>query len=77
MSDLRKAAEMALEALDCLPWQASPIAREATQALRQALAHQALDDLAAESQRLGLYEATPEWDAVDRFHENKLKEKNT
>ena len=37
-SDLRKAAEMALEALDCLPWQASPIAREATQALRQALA---------------------------------------
>lgn len=38
MSDLRKAAEMALEALDCLPWQASPIAREATQALRQALA---------------------------------------
>jgi hypothetical protein len=38
MSDLRKAAEMALEALDCLPWQASPIAKEATQALRQALA---------------------------------------
>ncbi len=38
MTDLRKAAEMALEALDCLPWQASPIAREATQALRQALA---------------------------------------
>ncbi len=38
MTDLRKAAEMALEALDCLPWQASPIAKEATQALRQALA---------------------------------------
>jgi hypothetical protein len=38
MNDLRKAAEMALEALDCLPWQASPIAKEATQALRQALA---------------------------------------
>lgn len=37
MSDLRKAAEMALEALDCLPWQASPIAVEATKALRQAL----------------------------------------
>jgi hypothetical protein len=35
---LRKAAEMALEALDCLPWQASPIAVEATKALRQALA---------------------------------------
>ncbi len=29
---------MALEALDCLPWQASPIAREAAEALRQALA---------------------------------------
>jgi hypothetical protein len=38
MTDLRKAAEQALEALDCLPWQASPIAVEATQALRQALA---------------------------------------
>jgi hypothetical protein len=38
MTDLRKAAEMALEALDCLPWQASPIAKEATQALRKALA---------------------------------------
>ncbi len=38
MTDLRKAAEMALEALDCLPWQASPIAVEATKALRQALA---------------------------------------
>jgi hypothetical protein len=38
MTDLRKAAEMALEALDCLPWQASPIAIEATKALRQALA---------------------------------------
>ena len=35
--NLRKAAEMALEALDCLPWQASPIAVEATKALRQAL----------------------------------------
>ena len=38
MSDLRKAAEMALEALDCLPWQASAIAVEATKALRTALA---------------------------------------
>jgi hypothetical protein len=38
MTDIRKAAEMALEALDCLPWQASPIAVEATKALRQALA---------------------------------------
>jgi hypothetical protein len=38
MNDLRKAAEMALEALDCLPWQASPIAVEATKALRTALA---------------------------------------
>jgi hypothetical protein len=33
-----KAMRMALEALDCLPWQASPIAVEATKALRQALA---------------------------------------
>ena len=38
MTDLCKAAEMALEALDCLPWKASPIAIEATQALRTALA---------------------------------------
>jgi len=38
MTDLRKAAEMALEALDCLPWKASPIAIEATKALRTALA---------------------------------------
>ena len=38
LQKLRKAAEMALEALDCLPWQASPIAVEATKALRQALA---------------------------------------
>jgi hypothetical protein len=39
MTDLQeKAMRMALEALDCLPWQASPIAVEATKALRQALA---------------------------------------
>jgi hypothetical protein len=38
MTDLRKAAEAALEVLDCLPWHASPIALEATKALRQALA---------------------------------------
>ena len=44
MTDLRKAAEMALEALDCLPWQASPIAVEATKALRQALAQEQKKD---------------------------------
>ena len=33
-----EAMKQALEALDCLPWQASPIAVEATKALRTALA---------------------------------------
>ncbi len=37
---LVEANGMALEALDCLPWQASPIAVEATKALRTALAQQ-------------------------------------
>jgi hypothetical protein len=64
---LRKAAEMALEALDCLPWQASPIAREATQALRQALAGDVTGDVTGDA-------VEPEWDAVDRFYVAKLKE---
>jgi hypothetical protein len=80
MNDLREAAKMALECLD-YHWdnpdgdlEDTPYVLEAKKALRQALARQALDDLAAESQRLGLYEATPEWDAVDRFYVAKLKE---
>jgi hypothetical protein len=74
MSDLRKAAEMALETLERLDkWLAlrygnelTPPEREVVKALRQALANQTLDELAAESQRLGLYDDT----------EGKLKEKN-
>ena len=52
LQKLRKAAEMALEALDCLPWQASPIAVEATKALRQALAQ--------EQRPVGTYEGVME-----------------
>ena len=70
MSDLRKAAEMALEALDCLPWQASPIAVEATKALRQAL-----DDKPPVKTYCGgkpnycTPEATPDVDAVNTSQE--------
>ena len=62
MNDLRKAAEMALEALqdtcDHLPAR-SGVEREvddAITALRKALAHEALDRMVAENQRLGLYD---------------------
>jgi hypothetical protein len=72
VNDLRKAAEMALERLESHEYWMD---EEAINALRQALANQTLDDLAAESQRLGLYEATPEWDAVDKFHEGKLRKR--
>ena len=64
MNDLRKAAEMALEALERLDrWLALRYGQELTQpekdvveALRQALAHEALDRMVAENQSLGLYE---------------------
>ena len=62
MTNLRQAAEMALEALqdtcDHLPAR-SGVEREvddAITALRQALAHEALDRMVAENQRLGLYD---------------------
>lgn len=49
MTDLQtKAMQMALEALDCLPWQASPIAIEATKALRTALAQPEQEPLGSE-----------------------------
>jgi uncharacterized UPF0160 family protein len=56
---LRKAAEMALEALEKgidNTFLVNGKFYEAKIALRQALAHQTLDELAAESQRLGLYD---------------------
>ena len=55
MTDLRKAAEMALEALeDIFGKEKKDVG--AINALRQALAHEALDRMVAENQRLGLYD---------------------
>ena len=64
MTDLRKAAEMALEALEQTPTvnklfdEASyENQKEAIQTLRQALAaEKALDEMVAINQRLGLYD---------------------
>ena len=53
--NLRQAAEMALEALeDIFGKEKKDVG--AINALRQALAHEALDRMVAENQRLGLYE---------------------
>ena len=58
MNDLRQAAEMALEALeDIFGKEKKDVG--AINALRQALAHEALDRMVAESQRLGLYDDGP------------------
>ena len=55
MNDLRQAAEQALEALeDVFGLEKKDVG--AINALRQALAHEALDRMVAENQRLGLYE---------------------
>ena len=62
MNDLRQAAEMALEALEwisrvnAMDYEYQRKAQKPMQALRQALAHEALDEMVAENQRLGLYE---------------------
>jgi hypothetical protein len=58
MTDLRKAAEMALEAL-MQKGEHHPKVYQAAEALRQALAHEALDRMVAENERLGLYEDEP------------------
>ena len=55
MNDLRKAAEMALEALeDIFGKEKKDVG--AINALRQALAHEAMDKMVAENQKLGLYD---------------------
>jgi hypothetical protein len=66
MNDLRKAAEMALEALEHFNQGNSTAVvqgefNDEIEALRQALAHEALDRMVAENQRLGLYD-----DAMDK-----------
>jgi hypothetical protein len=59
MTDLRQAAEQALEALESLDCGDTYKTHNAASALRQALAHEALDRMVAENQRLGLYEDEP------------------
>ena len=55
MSDLRKAAEMALEYFDdAYGLEDAEVAIK--EALRQALAHEALDEMVVENQKLGLYD---------------------
>ena len=55
MTDLRKAAEQALEALeDIFGKEKKDVG--AINALRQALAHEAMDKMVAENQKLGLYD---------------------
>jgi hypothetical protein len=58
MNDLRKAAEMALEALEAHA-DIGIKSDKAVEALRQALAHEALDEMVAENQRLGFYDDGP------------------
>jgi uncharacterized protein YktB (UPF0637 family) len=63
MNDLRKAAEMALETLcvganDAVPNDIDERFEQAIEALREALAEEALDRMVAENQRLGLYDDT-------------------
>jgi hypothetical protein len=59
MTELRKAAEQALEALESLDCGDTYKTHNAASALRQALAHEALDRMVAENERLGLYEDNP------------------
>jgi hypothetical protein len=69
MTDLRKAAEQTLELLEFLEI-GNPTIKPCTENLRQALTGDVTGDVTGDA-------VDPEWDAVDRFHENKLKEKNT
>ena len=55
MSDLRKAAETALEALEKLRFANAPFLDEAMEALRQALAQDSLKKLAEMDHELGLF----------------------
>jgi hypothetical protein len=71
VSDLRKAAEMALDALEwisrvnAMDYEYQRKAQKPIQALRQALAtEEALDRMVAENQRLGLYDDAMDWEAV-------------
>jgi hypothetical protein len=58
MSDLRKAAEMALNYFEDAYWlEDAEVAIK--EALRKALTEEALDRMAAENQRLGLYDDGP------------------
>jgi hypothetical protein len=59
MTELRQAAEQALEALESLDCGDTYKTHNAASALRQALAHEALDRMVAENERLGLYEDEP------------------
>jgi ribosome assembly protein YihI (activator of Der GTPase) len=58
-ASLRLAAEQALEALESLDCGDTYKTHNAASALRQALAHEALDRMVAENERLGLYEDNP------------------
>ena len=68
-NDLRKAAEMALETLETTWGDGSEDTlkqwEETIQALRQALAHEALDRMVAENQRLGLYDDAASYTKLD------------
>ena len=65
MNDLRKAAEALIshweagEYKNCTGYMAGHI-----RVLREALAHEALDRMVAENQRLGLYDDAMDWEAV-------------
>jgi hypothetical protein len=94
MTELRKAAEQALEALESLDCGDTYKTHNAASALRkalalpvdlakvgevgvwgdsQALAHEALDEMVAENERLGLYEEKP----VKRDNLSWVEEKNS
>ena len=76
MNDLRQAAEMALEALeDIFGKEKKDVG--AINALRQALAHEALDRMVAENQRLGLYDDAASYTKLDTTAGVLHKEKNT
>ena len=83
MNDLRKAAEMALEALEwisrvnAMDYEYQRKAQKPMQALRQALAHEALDEMVAENQRLGLYDNAASYTKLDTTAGVLHKEKNT
>ena len=76
MNDLRKAAEMALKYFeDAYGLEDAEVAIK--KALRQALAHEALDRMVAENQRLGLYDDAASYTKLDTTAGVLHKEKNT